>query len=104
MSGLDHRRLEHIRDRLMRALRHERPRDLRRAVVELASDIELMLDGQTPPDELCAETLRSRAAEQTPTLRCPPPDFWEIDVSGQAPPTPVTMAPGPNSEIDRGGL
>lgn len=103
MNATD-RRLERIRDRLMRALRCERPRDLRRAIVELASDIEQMLEGSTPPDELCADTLRSRALENSPTLRCPPPDFWEIDVTGSAPPTPVTMAPGPHSEMDRGGI
>lgn len=90
------RRLERIRDRLLRALKHERAKHLREAVAELTSDIEAMLEGRAVADELCAETLRSRSLyelERIPTLPCPPPDFWDIDPTGCAPPTPVTMAP-----------
>jgi hypothetical protein len=50
-------RLQRIRSRLMRAVRFERPSDLRAAIVDLASDIEAMLEGRPVADEQCPATL-----------------------------------------------
>jgi hypothetical protein len=88
----ERRRLNRIRSRLMRALRHEQPARLRAACVELASDIEAMVAGLPVADEACPSTARSRSGADT--LPCPPPTF-EIDVDLEsAPPVPLARPSG----------
>lgn len=68
------RRLKRIRSRLMRAVRSERPAHLRQACVELASDIDAMIEGRPVADEACAETLRGGAPpSERDTVPAPPP-------------------------------
>lgn len=89
------RRLKRISSRIMRAVRSERylnANKLRTAMVEIAADIELMVQGVPVPDELCADTARSRA-DESPTIPSPPPDFFEVDVES-APPVPVLRPSG----------
>lgn len=86
------RRLDRIRSRLMRALRHESPARLRGAVVEVASDIEAMVAGHVVADELCADTARS--LDLRPTDPAPPPSF-EYDIEPDAaPPVPRARPSG----------
>ena len=61
MTPDEARRLNRIRSRLMRAVRVERPQQLRTACVELAADIEAMLEGRPVADELAPETVRAPA-------------------------------------------
>ncbi len=67
----------------MRAVNAERPAQLRRVCVELAADVQDMLEGRPVPDELCPATLR--ALDQRDTVPAPPPD-QEPD---SAPPIPI---------------
>lgn len=98
-SPSEARRLKRISSRIMRAVRSERflnANRLRAAMVEIASDIELMVQGVPVPDEQCSDTLRSRAAEDRPTIPAPPPDFFEVDceLEDSAPPVPVLRPSG----------
>jgi hypothetical protein len=84
----ERRRLDRIRSRLMRAVKADRPAQLRATVVELAADIESMLDGRQVADELCPATLR--ALDQRDTTPAPPPES-EPD---SAPPIPIEWEEG----------
>ena len=54
----------------MRAVRAERPAHLRSVCVELAADIESMLEGRPVADEACPATRRSDERDTEP---CAPP-------------------------------
>jgi hypothetical protein len=71
MTPAERKRLARISSRLMRAVRVERPAKLRAAVVELAADIEAMLDGRPVPDEACPPTVR----DDRDTEPAPPPSL-----------------------------
>lgn len=51
-------RLARIRSRLMAAVKIERPARLRQACVELASDVEAMIEGRPVADEQAPDTVR----------------------------------------------
>jgi hypothetical protein len=87
MTESERRRLDRIRSRLMRAVKAERPVQLRATLVELAADIESMIEGRPVADELCPATLR--ALDERDTLPAPPPS--EPD---SAPPIPIEWAEG----------
>ncbi len=70
MTTDETRRLKRIRSRIMRAVKAERPAHLRQACVELAADIEALIEGRPVADEACPETVR---AEFRDTLPSPPP-------------------------------
>ncbi len=70
MTPEETRRLKRIRSRIMRAVKAERPAHLRQACVELAADIEAMIEGRPVADEACPET--ARAAQGT--IPSPPPE------------------------------
>jgi hypothetical protein len=87
VTSAERTRLDRIRSRLMRAVRAERPAHLRSVCVELAADIESMIEGRPVADELCPATLR--ALDERDTLPAPPPS--EPD---SAPPLPIEWAEG----------
>lgn len=70
MTPDETRRLKRIRSRLMRALRTHGAPHLRAAVVEVASDIEAMLEGRAVADEACPDTVRF---DERDTIPAPPP-------------------------------
>ncbi len=77
MTDQERTRLDRIRSRLMRAVRAERPAHLRTVCVELAADIESMLEGRPVADEACPATRRSEYRDTEPS---PPPSDREPDV------------------------
>ncbi len=70
MTPDETRRLKRIRSRIMRAVKAERPAHLRQACVEIAADIEAMIEGRPVADEACPDTLRAGYSDTIPS---PPP-------------------------------
>lgn len=99
LSEREARRLARLSSRIMRAVRSEpylNAARLRAAMVEIVSDIQLMLQGLPVPDEQCEDTLRG--VDERPTIPAPPSfdvDFEvDCDLEGSAPPVPVHRPSG----------